>query len=177
MNDCFITTDFSRDYFLLLTQVALKIGHRLTIVVEPMLERYFKAEELSTTDIYIFSDDDIIPSEINGVSRLVQCLKENPSYGMIGMSWKPNLTCEEMGKWCYRKESEHLLEVDHVGGIMAIRKGILARNISDMKLDYQNGIGDDKIACDIIRKKGYKVGLYTGTYFHHLGQGKSTVWK
>lgn len=168
--------DRTRNYFHNLTAFAFSsLDTDYHFLQEPMLERYYEAERRAKRPMYIFSDDDIIPEKEDSLQLLVQALSDYPQYAMIGLAWKKGLNCEEMGKWFYRKESDDLWEVDHVGGIMAIRKGV----IEDLgeKCDYPNGIGDDKVICAGIRKSGYKVGLLAKERFHHLGECHSVAWK
>lgn len=175
MTDCFITSNLERKYLAKITLKALSLnGECAWLVNAPMLDRYFECESKSRTGIYILSDDDIIPAREDSIKNLVKILEERPEYGIIGLSWKPNLKAEEVSGWLIKDEGD-VLEMDHVGGIMAIRKGVL-EDLGE-RCDYENGTGDDKVIGRIIRKKGYKVGLYIKDYFHHLGAGNSTVWK
>lgn len=179
MIDSFICTQKNRnpdrDYFFYITDISFTIaGLRPKIVIQPMLKRYLHAEKAAKTAIYIFSDDDIVPENSKTLEKLVYTLSIRPEYGMIGLSWKRGLTCEEMGKWCLG-EDEGILEMDHIGGIMAIRKGII-EDTGD-ECDYENGYGDDKVIGNIVRQKGYKVGILPNDIFHHLGAGYTSVWQ
>jgi hypothetical protein len=147
-------------------------GFKPHVITQPMLERYFEAERLARSDIYVVSDDDIIPCTewaINEAAKLM-----TPEIGMLGLSYKMGLR-EGENSWYGDEISPGVLDADHIGGILLIRKGIL-EDIGE-SCDYPNGYGDDKVIASIVRKKGYKVGITTRYWFHHLGEGFSTVWK
>jgi hypothetical protein len=170
----FITTDGKRDYYLGITQLALSLnGYCATIVKKPMLERYFECEYLADEHIYILSDDDVMPSTKDTLKRLVEIMRKHPEYSQLGLGWRNDMKSEENNSWIRSKDGD-IWEMDHVGGIMAIRKG----TIKDMgfSCDYKNGIGDDKIMGRTARELGFKVGIVPSLYFHHLGVGQSTVW-
>lgn len=172
--DCFITTNFQRPYFLDLTSRALVLsGLEVQFVNEPMLERYYECERRALSDVYVLSDDDVIPHSKDALRNLVKVLEKRKDYGMIGLSYKPNLKSEETS-WCMGVDND-VLQFDHVGGIMAIRKGVLTPT-SELP-DYRNGHGDDRIVGKIFRENGYKVGILSAEHFIHLGEGKSTVWQ
>jgi len=175
MNSCFITTDFQRPYLLKLTQNALiECGYPPKFVVKPMLERYFECDRLAETDIYIMSDDDIIPATEYALDELIHLLERHPEYSHIGLGWHKDMSFEKDNGNIMHKDSDDLWEWNACGGIMAIRKG----TIKDLgyECDYPNGIGDDKIIGRIARELGYKVGVANNVWFHHMGAPYKTVW-
>lgn len=149
-------------------------GFYATLVEEPMLKRYFKCEELADSSIYILSDDDVIPGTPDTLNRLITIMRQNPEYSQLGLAWRKDMRSEENNSWIRGKKKD-IWEMDHVGGIMAIRKG----TIQDLgyKTDYKNSIGDDRIMGKTARDLGFKVGIVPHLYFHHLGAGRSVVWK
>lgn len=177
MKDCFVTTNYQRPYFLKLTITALKKSGFFPILVKkPMLERYFVAEKMAKTDLYVFIDDDIIPVTQATLFEAIDLMEKHPELSQLGLGWKPNMQDEYNSSWRRGVISDDIWEFDHCGGCMIIRKG----TIKDLgyKCDYKNGIGDDKVVARIARERGYKVGVAHKLWFHHLGVGNlSTVWK
>lgn len=176
MYDCFITTDYQREYYRNLTYNALILnGVYPQMVEKPMLERYFECERLATTDIYILSDDDIIPKDNDTIPKLIALMEAHPELSQLGLCWKEDINDNELSGWGIGRIDKDVYEMDHVGGVMAIRKG----TIKDLgyKTDFEEGIGDDRIMGRTARELGFKVALATNLSFIHLGQGKSTVWK
>lgn len=177
--ETFMTSVSKRsDYYRLVTQKALELSGCSVNLIEnsPMLDRYKVAEMLSTEEIYVLCDDDIIPSSKHAIKNMVECLRSHPEFGIMGLSWKKGISCGEMGEWCKGEYDKEVLVFDHVGGIMAIRKGCIPESTWNEKCDYQNGLGDDKVVCRSVLKNGYKTGLYTQDWFTHLGHYQSTCW-
>ena len=175
MIETFITTNYERDYLRSITERALILNDcDIKCVHKPMLERYFECDRLSRHEVYILSDDDVIPAHPDTLVRMVAILRKCPELSQLGLAWKPGLTRQEIGDWYRGEIASNILEVDHVGGIVAIRKS----TIQDLgyKCDYPKGIGDDKIVAKIARERGYKVGLLIDDYFHHIGVGQTVVW-
>jgi hypothetical protein len=171
----FITTNGEREYFLGLTQFALSLsGYPATVVKKPMLERYFECERLADEYIYILCDDDIIPATSNTLKELVSIMRKHPEYSQLGLAWKKNMESEANNSWI-RSKDDDIWEMDHVGGCMAIRKGTI-KNLGHT-VDYKTGWGDDRVMGKTARETGHKVGIVPHLYFHHLGNGQSTVWK
>lgn len=172
MIDCFITTNKKRPYFLSLTERALTLsGFLPTIINEPLLYRYFECERQAKTDIYILSDDDVIPATQNTLRNLIEIMEAHPEYSQLGLGWKHDMTSEAGSPWIRGKESD-VWEMDHIGGLMAIRKG----TIKDLghKAEFTSGYGDDRVMGKTARDLGYKVGLVPTLYFHNLGFNYTT---
>lgn len=173
MQDCFITTNKRRQYFLKLTQKALKLSGFAPILVEkPMLQRYFECERLSDSDIYILCDDDIIPATDTTLIELIRLMEKHPEYSQIGLAWKPDMKSEENNSWIRNKESD-IWEMDHCGGCVAIRKGTI-KNLG-IKPEFNSGYGDDRVMGETARQLGYKVGVAPNLWFHHLGSQLTTL--
>lgn len=171
--DCFITTNDERTYFKELTKTALiSSGFNVKYIRKPMLTRYFKAEHEAQTDLYIFIDDDIIPSTVDTLKELVSIMKEHPEYSQLGLGWKPDMRSEEGSSWI-RNKGDPIWEMDHCGGCMIIRKG----TIKDLgiKPEFPSGYGDDRVMGETARRLGYKVGIVPHLWFHHLGVQSSTI--
>lgn len=152
MTDCFIAQTSKNPYYSSLTERALKLSGFLPILINaPSLFRYFQCESEATTDIYIFSDDNVIPATRNTVTELLEVFERYPDYAVLGL-------CERDETFRSNKE---VLERESVKGIQAVRRGILR------ELGYR----DDEDSAAIARtfkSLGYKVGITRNLYSINL---------
>lgn len=186
MIDTFITTQSKRhplrDYFFNLTYHAFKMNNvnpRL-ILDQKSWDRYFIPETIANSKFYILADDDCIPCSPDMIRKGCRIMDLFPEIGMLGFAWKHGLQEDEvsgyMGKIKFLEDGKMLAwEFGEVGGIRIIRKGIIAKKESLPEPDYK-GTGGDRIFSEMIRKQGYKVAICPDLYFHHLGEGVSTIW-
>ena len=159
--DCFITTNFKRPYLLSLTERALYLSGFCPILIDkPLLERYFECERLATSDLYILSDDDVIPASRSTLGELIEIMREHPEYSQLGLSWK-GISKENP---IIRRRGA-LWELDYVGRLMVIRKGTIKPLDNEFELHKEDG----KAMGDIARKQGLKVGIVPNLFFHNLG--------
>lgn len=141
----------------------------------PPFMNYLECERIATTDIYVICDDDIIPARKDTVENLCYMLEAHPEIGILGLAYKSNMQKEDMVGWIRGEDIDRdIFDIDHVGGIFAIRRGIL-EDLGE-RPNRNAGIGDDMVLCRQFRKKGYKVAIYVGDWFIHIGEGKSTYW-
>lgn len=186
--EVFIRTNNKRPYEFFLTQKAIcqqkGVEHYMTIYDQPLFDNVLACEKMATPgQIYIVCDDDIIPSHTDTLRVLVEELEARPDFGIMGLAWKPALHNDEIRGWTAQNVAstidptvvdENLVEVDHVGGIYAIRQGFLKDD--GQRPNLVIGIGDDRLVSGQIRAAGLKVGLFKKRWFNHIGDGKSTVW-
>lgn len=119
------------------------------------------AEELASSDPYIFTDDDVLIVGKDWVKRGVEAMLANPEYAVcssLSLIEGENLATG----------TGTIYEMHAVGQPMFIRKGILS-DLPEMTLDQE---------CGIIHKyvldKGFKEGLINGLRHNHLGHGFSS---
>ena len=169
--DVFVTTNNRRPYFHNITLRALELsGCKPQVVVKPMLERYFECERLAKTDLYVMCDDDIVPAYPDTISKLVELMRERPDYSQISLGWKMDMNEEKRNPWFISTDGP-VWENDHCGGCVVIRKGTI---VDDNDYTGDMCYGDDRVIARIARSKGYKVGVASKLWFHHLGVNQST---
>lgn len=173
--DCFLTSHNKitklREYFEELTIKSLQLnGYKPIIIRKKMLERYFYAEKLATTKIYIVCDNDVVFPQDDTLDKLIETMKKHPEIAILGLGWKKDMSDEKNSSWKLGEMGD-VWEFDGAGGCLAIRKGIL----KDMgyKMEFEN-YGDDRVIGRIAREKGYKVGVAHKLYFINLGQYDSS---
>lgn len=188
-----VTGNGMRQYFRQLVRDAVVLNgcdHPLMISDAEPLERFLLADKRAKVDVgdfYIICDDDCLPATPSAFERAIEILEEFDEIGILGLAWKRGLRPDDMGAW---KKSDYfdvddesfptrVWEVDHVGGIIAVRKGALANPAPTAQfrtLDLEHGIGDDQVLADIVRANGFKVCITSDVWFHHLGEGFSVIW-
>lgn len=161
-----------REYYEQLAIQALRLNGLLPeIIRKKFLERYFEAERLASTEIYIFADNDLIPSSPTTIKQLVEIMQDNPEYSQLGLGWLEDMEPERSNSW-KTGENGKIWDFDHVGGIVAIRKGSI-KNLGLIP-EYKDGYGDDRVMGATARRLGYKVGIVPSLYFYNLGKKHST---
>ena len=176
--DCFIATShldrLDRRYFLQITKQALS-PFAPQIISTGAFERYGEAERKAESEIYILSDDDIIPADPSVIPMGLEIMSKHPEIGLLGFAWNKNLSFSDLGSWAKEKLNDGLVEIDHVGGLRIVRKGLCA----EVKPSGAGWLSkaDDKAHSEAIKAAGYKVVIWLGGWFHHLGEGYSVIWK
>lgn len=176
MVDCFLTTHTNltpeREYLQEITLKCLQLNGFSPIIIEKrMLERYFEAERLARTDIYIVCDNDILLPRSDTLNKLVEIMQKHPELSQLGLGWKKDMQDESTSSWRVGTISDDVWEFLSCGGCMAIRKGTIKD--LDIKMEFEN-YGDDRVIGQIARSLGYKVGIAHKLYFIHLGNEYST---
>jgi hypothetical protein len=152
MIDCFISPLNKNPYHCSLTEKALNLSGFLPILIKaPSLFRYFECEKQAQTDVYIFSEDNVLPITRNTVKELLEVFERYPDYGILGLN--------EQGTE-YRSNKE-VLERESVKGLQVIRKGILK------DLGYVDDEDTEAIARTF-KRLGYKVGITRNLYSINL---------
>jgi GT2 family glycosyltransferase len=174
--DCFLTSHHGlnkeREYFEELTIKSLQLnGFNPIIIRKKMLKRYFEAEKLAKSKIYIVCDNDVIFPTHDTLEKLVEIMRKNPKLSQLGLGWRKDMSPEANSSWRLGTVSDDVWEFASCGGCMAIRKG----TIKDLgyKMEFEN-YGDDRVIGRIARELGYKVGIAHNLYFIHLGNEYST---
>lgn len=133
--------------------------------------RRMDADKLAPTDIYVLTDDDMLPIGEDFIARGVALMQKYPGFGMLSalptnamiQFWNP-----ENHKPLVNDE---VMEHYSVGGLRFCRRGIVK------KWPVQNGKGYDADHCAAIRDAGYSVGYMRDVRANHLGEGFSTIWQ
>lgn len=157
-----------REYFEKLTVDSLLLnGHRPIIIRKKMLERYFEAERLATSDFYVVCDNDIILKKPDTLKRMLEIIKKYPELGQLGCGWG-NMQNEEGSSWKLGVIGDDVWEFYGCGGCIIFRRGIL-KDLG-IKMEFEN-YGDDRVIGETFRKLGYKVGIAHKLEMIHLGMG------
>ena len=160
-----------REYFQYLTQISLFLnGFTPHLLYQPLLKRYFEAQEQTETEFFILCDNDIVLSTPDTLEKALKIMEKHPEYSQLGLGWKQNMDSERGNSWLTPKEGD-VWDADHCGGCVIIRKGTL----KDLgyKAEYENGYGDDRVMGKIARELGHKVGIIPNLYFHNLGEAQN----
>jgi len=173
--DIFLTThqplSKEREYFENLTLTSLFLsGFKPIIIRKKMLERYFEAERLSTSDIYIVCDNDIMLEKPDTLKRLEETMRKYPELAILGLGWRKDMEVERNSSWKLG-EMDDVWEFKSAGGCLAIRKGIL-KDLG-FKMEFEN-YGDDRVLGETVRQLGYKVGIAHKLLMYHLGNEYTT---
>lgn len=120
-----------------------------------------RAEESSTSSIYIVADDDCLPIGRNFVKDGVEILYDHPEYGLL------TATSVSDGSYRQLEYPNEVAELHAVGGIAFVRKGILT-DFNDLGVAKT-----DESICSEMNRKGYKTGVMPNVKFNHLGAGYS----
>ena len=157
-----------RKYFEKLTLLSLQLnGFKPIIIRKKMLERYFEAERLATSPIYIVCDNDIVLATPDTLKQMVEIMQKYPNLSQLGCGWG-NMQAEEHSPWRLGTIGDDVWEFHSAGGCIAIRKG----TIKDLgiKMEFKN-YGDDRVIGETARAWGYKVGIAHKLKMYHLGMG------
>lgn len=122
------------------------------------------AESLSSSDPYIFTDDDVLPHGKDWTGRGLRAMLANPNYAILS-----SLSLIESENQAVGAEGSVVYDVGWVGAPMWIRQGVLANDLPDMTLGSECGVID----C-YAKLKGRKCGLITGLRHLNMGHGFST---
>jgi hypothetical protein len=176
MIDCFLTThkplSKDRKYLEKLTVLSLRNnGFRPIMIRKKMLERYWEAERLATSDIYIVCDNDIVLPTTDTLQKLVETMRKYPELSQLGLAWKQNMDSEANSPWRIGTIGDDVWEFFACGGCMAIRKGTI-KDIG-IQMEFRN-YGDDRVLGQTARFLGYKVGIAHKLYMYHLGNENTT---
>lgn len=136
------------------------------IVDRPIREARLRAEELATSDPYLFLDDDVLPFGKNWIRKGTAILLANPEYAIASTR---SVIKEEMLNLSHEQEEADIFEARCVGAPMWIRKGILKDDLPEFQFR------EECVAIDAyVRQKGFKEGIINGIFHHHLGYGCAT---
>lgn len=134
------------------------------------LMRRVYADLAARTPIYILTDDDILPVDMNSIPEAVAILEGNPEFCQL--SYRPvEATFQRWTPEQYRPIYDVDVE-EHVsvGGLRVCRKGVLQR------WPKMTGPGYDREYADACRAIGWRVGYYQKLFATHLGEHKSDLW-
>ncbi len=146
------------------------------------IRRRIDAEEKSASDIYILTDDDMLPMSKTIISDGLALMAKYPEFGILSAfpasasihPWMPEKyeweAAAQRGMARFPIVNDDVMEHVSVGGLRFCRKGIV------QKWPDFTGPGYDKEHCEAIRVAGYRVGYMLNVKANHLGEGFSTTW-
>lgn len=131
-------------------------------------KRRMVADLWATNDIYVLTDDDCIPYDIE---KAVHALHAHPEFGIISL-WPQNATIQLWTPESYQVlEDLEVTEHHDVGGVRICRKGSMQKGWPPQ---YRRGY--DAEHCEAIRASGYRVGYSQHARMMHLCEGDSSLY-
>lgn len=121
------------------------------------------AEKYSCSEIYIFTDDDVLPWGKDWVKTGLERMLRNPEYAACSTM---SVIAEEMLN--HTPPDTEIYEVPCVGAPMWIRKGYMA------DLPEFEFVSECVVIHNHLRIKGKKEGFFNGLRHVHLGFGFAT---
>ena len=129
-------------------------------------ETRLRAEKEATSDIYIFTDDDVLPFGKDWIAHGTRILLAHPEYALASTQ---SVIKEEMLNLSHAQEEADIFEARCVGAPLWVRKGILGDDLPDFPFR------DECVALDAyVLKKNYKSEIINDIRHHHLGFGCTT---
>jgi hypothetical protein len=128
------------------------------------------AEQLATTDIYLFNDDDCLPHGKNWTETGLKAMLAHPEYGACSTK---SLIVNESPFDTKEKECD-IFPVPCVGAPMWVRKGIIKDDLPEYLF-----VSECIEIHNYMKKKGFKQGIINGIKHVHIGHGFSTsadIW-
>lgn len=128
------------------------------------------ADVHSDTDVYIMTDDDVMPLGLEFIKRGLKMMEDNPEYTILTARLLPE-TLDNINEL---SNSQGIIDHPHItsGGLNFVRKGPVAEVLRPHMLQFF----DDSKATYWLREKGYKIGVMRDVYANHIGTGVSTIW-
>jgi hypothetical protein len=130
----------------------------------PIREGRLWAEEAASSEIYIYTDSDVLPHGKDWLCRGLKAMQANPEYAILS-----SLSLIESENRAVGPENSVVYDVAWVGAPMWVKKGILSDDLPPMTLGSECGIIDT-----YVKAKGYKCGLINGLRHLNMGHGFST---
>jgi hypothetical protein len=124
------------------------------------------AERTATSDIYIFSDDDVLPWGKDWLERGLLAMGNNPEFAACSSR---SVIAEERGNYEIPQGVE-ILPVPCVGAPLWMRRGILGPDLPEFLF-----VEECIVLHNYLLKKGFKEGIISGLEHHHLGFGFATT--
>lgn len=177
MDTFIITTDrrLYADYFRKMTYFSLcECGLYPKIIANRKpFECYLLTEKMANTDIYLVADDDIVVGDPMMIEHAYSMMRDNPSIGIMGFAYQKGIDASRYGSWLKENIKDSIYEIDHVGGILLLRKGAV-KDYGE-RPDHSVGIAHDRTLADAVRKSGFKVCIDLSLHYHHIGEGYQTT--
>jgi hypothetical protein len=133
---------------------------------KPIREARLWAEANASSDIYIFTDDDVLPWGKDWLSRGLQAMRKHPEFAICSSR---SVIAEERGNYSI-PEGMEIMEVPCVGAPMWVRKGIIGEDLPEHIF-----VEECIVLDNYVKRKGYKEGIISGLEHLHLGFGFATT--
>ena len=137
---------------------------RITVIEDhngKIREHRLWAESRAQSEIYIVTDDDVLPHGKNWLARGFAAMQKHPEYVVCS-----TLSLVE-GENLATGEGE-IYPMHAVGAPMWIRRGILGNDLPEFAFTHECGAIDD-----YVKAKGFQEGLINGLRHIHIGHGMS----
>ena len=151
--------------------------------VEFQRERRVYADQNSATSIYVVVDGDVFLPRQSGIGRVVQLLEEHNDFAILS----PLPYNCQINPWTPEDQrvvlTDEVMEHESVGMARFSVKGALtewpAMDTQQRRYQGPRGVSPcyDRIHCDALHQKNWRVGYARQVRWWHLGEGYSTVWR
>lgn len=130
--------------------------------------RFLFAERLVRSDVYVVSDDDLIPVGDDWLQRALTIMRQKTDYGMLCLldADQTDHVVARPGK----EETEEIIETGSGGGIRLIRRGAIKSFPG-----YRGYYGYDGAHGEAFYENGWKVGFMRKVRRRNLGNGLHVV--
>lgn len=144
----------------------------LVVIPQPregsLFRRFLLAEAYAQSELYLFSDNDMVPKSEAWLSKGLEIMRAQPGLGYV---------VYRMTHCDFSSTGErHGLEVRGIhkgGGLAIVRRDCRTYPFRIPFVPDRDKL-DDHHYCDAIRKSGYGVGQFENLYAEHCGRTEST---
>ena len=84
-------------------------------------DRRIRAEDIAKSDIYVLSDDDILPKAHEAIVQAEDCMRRHPQFGMLAFNHDGAILCPAGDGY---RDGE-VVETLNCGGLRLIRRGCI----------------------------------------------------
>ena len=133
--------------------------------------RYLVAEELSRSDYYILTDDDILPIGESWFQDANKIIMNHAQFGYFTL----NVSYDGVERDCTGDRSfddGEVVGATGIGGLRFIKKLDHYSEVDMASFDKH----DDVWYCERMRKSGYSTGVMKNVKAFHLGASNSVIW-
>lgn len=145
----------------------------VTVVPQPkkgsIFRRFLLAEALAQSELYILSDNDLIPYTQYWLAKMLEVGRSHPQFGYIVARMRH---CDFSGDSGF--EDADVRSIQKGGGLALVRRDARTAPFK-VPFIYDPTNADDHCYCEAMRKSGKGVGMFTRIYMEHFGRSESTA--